>query len=294
MKRSVLITGATGNIGQELIHSLSAFDQEIDIIAAVRNIERAEKMFFEYPNLAYRTFDFEHPQTYEQAFKEINSLFLLRPPHISNVDSVFRPLLITAKKAGVKQIVFLSVQGAEKSNLIPHNTIEQLITELGFRYIFVRPSYFMQNLTTTLQNEIVEYQRIVLPSKKAKFNWIDAKDIGLVTANLIRQFSNYKNNAFEITGSENLNFYQVANELSNITHRQISYKSINPIWFYARKRDEGLNHSFALVITLLHFLPRVQQDPVITSDFQSITGKKPTTLRQFILREKDAFLPSNT
>jgi hypothetical protein len=52
--------------------------------------------------------------------KNIDVLFLLRPPHISEVETYFNPLLQSAKENNIKKIVFLSVQGAEKSKIIPH------------------------------------------------------------------------------------------------------------------------------------------------------------------------------
>lgn len=123
----------------------------------------------------------------------------------------------SAKNAGINKIVFLSVQGAEKSKVIPHNKIERLITDKDFNYIFVQPSYYMQNLTTTLLSEIQEHNSITLPSGKAKFNWIDVKDIGKGTAVLIYDFDKHKNQAFEITGSENLNYYKAADLISEET-----------------------------------------------------------------------------
>jgi len=63
----------------------------------------------------------------------------------------------------VNQVVFLSVQGAEKSKVIPHNRIESLIIEYGMEYIFLRPGYFMQNLTTTLLPDIIKRRQIFLP-----------------------------------------------------------------------------------------------------------------------------------
>lgn len=149
----------------------------------------------------------------------------------------------------------------------------------------------MQNLTTALRDDITEHRRIVLPSKKAQFNWIDVKDIGLATAHLIRDFATYKNQSFEITGSENLNFKQVADELSRLISKKVEFQSINPFRFYFRKRREGLNHSFALVMTLLHSLPRLQEPPEITNDYKNITGREPSTLQEFIHREKKALLP---
>src|SRR6056297_3395326 len=113
------------------------------------------------------------------------------------------------KRQGVKEIVFLSVQGAEKSNVIPHRKIEKLILNSGLEYIFIRPSYFMQNLTTTLLEDIRKNHRIVLPAGRARFNWVDGKNVGEVGAVLLEHFEDYANQGIDVTGSENLSFYEV-------------------------------------------------------------------------------------
>ena len=284
MKR-ILVTGATGNVGIEVVHYLSKSKTDSEIYAAVRNIEGAKQHFDSYPNLLFRQFDFEKKSTYSKAFERIDFLFLMRPPRISDVEKVFRPLLGSAKENGIHKIVFLSVQGADKSKLIPHNKIERLIQELQFDYIFVRPSYFMQNLTTTLLPEIISNKTITLPSGKAKFNWIDVENIGESSANLIVGFEKYHNQAYEITGTENKSFGEVTALLTNIIGERIRFKSINPISFYFKKRKEGIKSGFALVMTLLHFLPRLQDEP--SNNYHKLTGKIPTTLQEFIKREKE-------
>lgn len=287
MKR-ILITGATGNIGSAVIKHLSLFSDELEIIAAVRNITNAEK---EFPNLGLRIFDFEDQSTFKSAFQQIDVLFLLRPPHISQVDEVFLPLLHSAQKHGIEKIVFLSVQGAEASKVIPHNKIEGLIKSLGFNYIFVRPSYFMQNLTTSLLPEIQQSNTICLPSGDAKFNWIDVENIGEATAILIKEFQQYANKPYEITGTENLSFQEVTEIMTEATGRDFIFKSINPISFYFKKLNQGLKSGFALVMTILHFLPRFQKEPVISDNYEKLIGKKPTTVREFIKREKEKISP---
>lgn len=284
MKR-ILVTGATGNIGLELVHYLG--QSQAEIIVAVRNPEKAKKTFKQYPDLLYREFDFENESSYVTAFHQIDILFLLRPPHISEVEKIFRPILNTAKKSGIQKIVFLSVQGAEKSKVIPHHKIEDLIRELEFRYIFVRPSYFMQNLTTTLLPEILKNKRITLPSGNAKFNWIDIKNIAEATSVLILDFDQYQNQAFEITGNENKNFTEVARLMTVISGESIAFKSVNPVSFYFQKKREGVPSGFALVMCILHFLPRLQPEPIISDNYQKLTGKDPNTLQEFIERVKD-------
>ncbi len=290
MKR-ILVTGATGNIGAEVVHYLCQLAESAEIIAAVRKIDKAQKRFSQYSKLVYRRFDFGNQDSFQGAFNEIDILFLLRPPHIADVEKYFKPLLLAAKTSGIEKIVFLSVQGAEKSKVIPHNKIERLIKSLGFAHIFVRPSYFMQNLSTTLLPEIHTSQTITLPSGKAKFNWVHVGNIGEAAAVLLLSFDTYQNQAYEITGTENKSFEEVTSLMSEIIGSPFYFKSINPISFYFRKRKEGLQSDFALVMTMLHFLPRLQDEPEISTNYTMLTGKNPTSLREFIESEKNAFLP---
>ena len=286
MKR-ILITGATGNIGLEVVHYLTKINSDYEVLAAVRNIEKAREIFKTNSDLHFRQFDFENESTYTEAFDQIDILFFLRPPHISDVEKVFRPLFKAAQENGINKVVFLSVQGAEKSKLIPHNKIERLIQEFGFKFIFVRPSYFMQNLTTTLLPEIIHKRKLTLPSGKAKFNWIDVKNIGEVSAILITKFEHYQNQAYDITGSENKSFGEVIELMSAISQKKIRFESINPISFYFQKKKEGLKAGFAMVMTILHFLPRLQAEPEISDNYQKMTGKAPTTIQEFLEREKE-------
>jgi uncharacterized protein YbjT (DUF2867 family) len=286
----VLVTGATGNIGREVIHYLFKSANEIEVIAGVRDIPKALHAFTEYTDLAFNTFDFDDATSFFPAFQGFNVLFLLRPPQIADVKLFFVPLFQAAKEAGISKIVFLSVKGAERSKVIPHNKIERLIKSFGFNYIFVRPSYFMQNLTTTLLPELVKNHRITLPSANAKFNWIDVANIGEASAILIEYFEKYQNSAYEITGSENRSFQEVSDLLSEILGKKIELKTLNPISFYFRKKKEGMPGEFALVMTLLHFLPRLQSEPEISDDFHKLTGKKPTDLIGFLEREEEKFL----
>ncbi|MGM0376202.1 MAG: NAD(P)H-binding protein, partial [Bacteroidota bacterium] len=147
--KTILITGATGNVGFEVVRFLSGMSTDNKIVAGVRNIEKAKGDFKDYPDLGFVYFDFENPETFESALTGIDRVFLLRPPHISNVEKYFRPLISHIRNIGIREVLFLSVQGAEKSKVIPHNKIERLIMEDGPDYIFLRPGYFMQNLTTT-------------------------------------------------------------------------------------------------------------------------------------------------
>lgn len=285
----ILITGATGNIGLEVIRFLTSMDTSHKIVVGVRNIEKAKSALKDYPNLAYVFFDFEDPKTFDKALAGIDRVFLLRPPHISDVDKYFRPLVSAIKDNNIHQILFISVQGAEKSKVIPHNKIERLIKESGLNYIFLRPSYFMQNLTSTLMEDIKSKREIILPAGKARFNWIDIENIAESAAILLDHFEEYKDQALEITGLENENFENVTSRINDIIKKPIKYRNVSPFRFYSIKKQQGMVTGMVIVMILLHFLPRFQKEPKISHVYERLTGKKPTSLVAFFEREKSMF-----
>lgn len=285
----ILITGATGNIGIEVINYLTEFKSSNQIIAGVRNIEKAKQMISDKNRIEFVEFDFENTETFKNALKNVDRIFLLRPPHISDVEKYFKPLIESLKEYSINQVVFLSVQGAEKSLIIPHHKIEKLITSTELEYIFLRPSYFMQNLTSTLIQDIREKRQIVLPSGNAKFNWIDIKNIGEACAILLEKFSDFKNQAIEITGYENENFKTVVDLINQQIENPIAFKSVNPLKFYRVKKKSGMAKGMIIVMLLLHFLPRFQKEPNISNFYENLTGKKPTYLKEFIERESRKF-----
>ncbi|MFW6094947.1 MAG: NAD(P)H-binding protein [Bacteroidota bacterium] len=290
--KQILITGATGNTGYEVIRSLFNNSPSNRIFAGVRNIDEAKSKFTGFPEIKFTHFDFENPATFKNALTNIDTVFLLRPPHISAVKKNFAPLINKMEEKKVREVLFLSVQGAERSKIIPHNKIERLILDSNLDYIFLRPSYFMQNLTTTLIDDIKGKKQILLPAGKAKFNWIDIANIGEASAILLERFKEFRNSAFDITGYENKNFYEVTEELNRQlpANKKIIYHNVDPMTFFRIKKKEEVPAGKILVLIMLHFLPRFQKEPVISDFYEKLTGKEPFTLAGFLEREKNIFL----
>ena len=290
----ILVTGASGNIGSELIKSLSKIENDVEIIAGDFDVNRARNTLAEYSNLSFRQLDFSTPATFDKALEDIDIIFLLRPPQLADVEKYFRPFLSMAKEKGVQRVMFLSVQGVENQKFIPHYKLEKLILELGFDYIFLRPGYFMQNLTTTLLYDIMHCNRIYVPAGKLKLNWVDAADIGKVGAQLLMTFDKFKNRPFEITGTEFMGFDKVAVILSRQLNRKISYVSPNLFSFFHEKRKQGISRPMIFVMIMLHFLPRFKKNEArLTTTVRDITGDEPHTLKEFICKESATLTPDS-
>lgn len=276
---NILITGATGNIGGKIIEH---FDDTSDskIFAAVHGGSCCR-----FPNrVEKRAFDFHDLETARAALDGIDVVFLLRPPKITDIRQVFEPLIRLFAEAGIKHVVFLSVQGAETQPLIPHHKIENLLRKSGLRYTFVRPGYFMQNLTTTLWNDI-QRGEIYLPSAMAKFNWVDTADIGRAIVAVLKAPERHMDKAYVITGQEQLDFHAVAEMISRVTGRPVRFTSPSLVSFFVQKKREGERTAMIFVLILLHFFPRFLQAPPLSGDFTALTGRQPGKLEEFLKRE---------
>lgn len=279
--KNILITGATGNVGFEVIKSLQKINTTDKIIAGVKDL-RKDKAKFEGLDVEFCELDFTNPVTYQNALKNVDYLFLLRPPQLSEVGKYFEPFIKIARECGVKHIVFLSVQGVEKSSIIPHHKIEKLIVESGISFSFLRPAYFMQNFSTTLRQDLVNKNLIFLPAGKAKFTLIDVEDIGKVAAKVLTNPTKHINKSYELTCHEKLTFQEMADKLSKGLGRKITYQSPNLLRFYFQKRSENIAFGFILVLIMLHYLPRFQKVPDNTDWVEKITGKKPKSFKDFV------------
>lgn len=286
---NILITGATGNVGQAILSSLLKNGFDATIAAGIRSPDE-QKEQEKIPSAFLRQeFDFGKTEKFSKYLNGIDVLFLLRPPNIADVKAVFQPLISAAKEVGVKHIVFLSVQGAEKQSYIPHHKIERLIEESKIPYTFLRPAYFMQNFTTTLRKDIVENEKIYLPAGDAKFTIVDVKDVGEVAAKILLNPSEYQNQAYELTNDELLNFSEFAQQISEVTGKNVKFVSPNLLSFIYTKLKKGHNLTYIFVLIMLHYFPRFKEFPSISGNVEYFLNRPPIKFKEFLEHEKRMF-----
>nr|MBI1230496.1 NAD(P)H-binding protein [Cytophagales bacterium] len=282
----ILITGATGNVGRAVVSALTSLSHEHQVCAGVRRVHRADTYLDRFPHVHKCPFDFDDIDQFPLFLKEVDVLFLLRPPHISDVKRYFAPLIAAAKAVKVVHIVFLSVQGVEKSSIIPHHKIERLIRKSGLSYTFLRPAYFMQNFSTALRNDVIENDSVFLPAGNAMFNLVDVEDVGQAAARVLINPTLHEKKAYDLTNGEQMDFKSMCSVMSGVLGRKIQFNSPNLIAFFIRKRKEGVDTAFILVMIMLHYLPRFQKAAPKSNWLQKIMGRQPLTFKDFVVREQ--------
>lgn len=280
----VLVTGATGNVGAALI---ATFPERERLVIATRSPDKARQQLGE--DLRYIAFDFEDPTTQLDAFNNIHQVFLVRPPAISDVKTYIAPVIGAAKRADVKHVVFLSLQGVENNTVVPHYKIERLLESSSMSWTFLRAGFFMQNLSTTHSADIREGNQIFIPAGNAEVSFIDARDIGEVAAITLVQ-SGHENRAYTLTGGEAINYHKVAEIFTEVLGRSIRY--ISPslprfVWRMCTRHNHRLMH--AVIMALLYTNTRRGMAATVSPDTQELLGRPPRSMHQFVEDHADVW-----
>ena len=216
-------------------------------------------------------------------------MFYMRPPHITNIQRDMAPSMDAAKRVGVTHVVFLSLIGIENTTYVPHYKVETYLKAINMQTTFLRCSFFMQNLNTTHRREIKERNEIFVPVGKAKTAFIDARDIGAVAAVTLLEDGHAGMN-YDLTGSQRLDYWEVASIMSEILGRRITYRNPNPLHFLIETMRRGTPFMFALVMTGLYTSTRFGMAEPITDEVERLSGHKPITFKQYVMEYRDTWM----
>src|ERR1051325_10362069 len=197
---SIMITGATGNVGAALVKELLA--QGHQVRAFVTDVAEARAKLGDKVELVKG--DFNDKASIDASWKGVDKLYLLAPagPDLPKWEATF---IEAAKRAGVKHVVYHSVAGAQyEANTFGrwHRASEKLLEQSGMAWTHLRPVGFMSN--AFMWAATVKYQGAVyLPCGTGQMAAIDPRDIGSVAAKVLTS-SGHEGKSYDLTGPEAL------------------------------------------------------------------------------------------
>ncbi len=290
MVETILITGATGTVGSEVVKQLSSNMTDINIKAAVHSIENAKKV--QYDKVEVVQIDYNKPETLKEAFKDADKLFLLTHPSPKSAEHESN-LVTEAKKAGIRHIVKQSIMGADLQADVEamrlHRQAEKIIEESGIPYTFLRPNEFMQGFINFQGPTIKSNNAFYLPAQDAKVSIVDVRDIAAVAVKALTDDNKHNNKTYLITGPETLSYYQAAEILSNAIGKKISYVNVSDEEARAAMKETGMNDWLINTILELYNYFRKGYASEVSSAVEEVTGKKQITFAQFAKDYAEAF-----
>ena len=278
---TVLVTGATGTVGQFVVEALA--DRECTVRPLVRTPGPGDDDAV--------AFDFTKPETWGEAFEGGDSLFVVRPPQIGRVGRDITPAIDAAIRCGVDHVVVLSVLGAEKNPLLPHRRIETHVADADCTHTFLRASFFMQNFDEVHLDALRDHDELFVPAGEGETSFVDARDVGAVAAAALVE-PGHENVAYDLTGPTALDYDEVAAVFSDVLGRAITYPRPGALWFVRRSVARGDSLSFALVQVGVYTTARLGLAGRVTDDVTRVLGREPRSLTDYVRDYRDVFDPA--
>ncbi len=275
----ILVTGATGTNGVEVINQLSARAERVR--ALVRNPEKAAKVLPPETDIARG--DLDDPRSLEEAMSGVDSVFLLCP-----VDQR-QPLLEAnaidaARKAGVRRIVKLSVINASPESTVTlerwHGQTEKRIRESGLGYTFLRPNMFMQELLRQ-KDSMCNQGEFYFPFGDAKVSLTDVRDIAAAATEALTS-AKHEGKTYETTGPESLSMSEVAVKVSALAHRPVRYVPVTIEVFKSSFLGGGIPQWMADVLGELFESIAAGNNARVGDGVEKATGRAARDLDQFV------------
>lgn len=287
MSGTVLVTGATGNVGREVVAELLRAGRQVRAAVPHPELDAAQERLDGAVEVV--RFDFEQPATFARAFDGATGMFLMRPPHIADVKRVMGPVIRFAAAHGSPHTVVLSVLGAGGNPLVPHHAMEKLVRRSGLPFTMLRPSFFMQNLSTQYREDIGVHGEIFVPAGRGRTSFIDVRDIAAVAARVAGRAEHF-GQAYTLTGAEALDYFRVAEVLTEVLGRPVRYADPTPREFRARLRAQAVAEDFIEVLRGIYFTARVGLAARVTPETGRLLGRRPISLEQFVRDHRHVWL----
>jgi len=277
MEKTILVTGASGNLGRDVVKSLS--NKGYRVKAATRDVRKISSS----KGVTAIQFDYAEPGTFGDALREATGLFLVAPPMDPEAPAKLIPFVNKAKEAAVRHVVFVSALGVDQNEQAPLRVIEHALMDSGLAHTILRPNFFMENFSTGFIAPMIKHQNgIFLAASDGKTSFISTKDIAEVAAAAFSK--THYGKEYNLTGPEGLGHSQVAEIIGRVVGRKVSYHALSEEAMLQGARSQCMPEGAVQYMGILYAVVRAGYMTVVTDDVQKVTGRKPVTFAEFARR----------
>jgi uncharacterized protein YbjT (DUF2867 family) len=282
----ILLSGITGSVGGATAAAL--LEKGVKFRALARDPEKAAR--FADQGVEIVKADLGDPASVKAAMEGCDTAVLIMP-NSQDQERLEISFVNTAKEAGINWLIKLSspeaVRGTTSPIPLAHIAAEDAIMESGMNWTFIRPSFFMQNLNGAI-NGAKASGKLAMPMGDGNAAVTHVKDAGaFFAAVLTGNPEDHYGKCYDVTGTDLVTFSEIANQVAEVLGIDCEYVSSDPKATKERMRPFLTSdwHSDAVEILFAEIADGTTPGH-LTDWFQTIVGRDPITLREFIAEHK--------
>ncbi len=279
----IVVTGATGNVGQPLVQALAASGEKVTAVSR-RITESAAPR-----DVRIVTADLTLPEDLRPAFEGADALFLHDGGN--NAESLRpRNILDVAKSAGVRRVVLLSSQGVRTrpeshSHGVLMRSLEDAVQQSGLEWTILRPGGFNSN-AYAWADAIRTRRTVIAPFGDVSMPTVDPADIADVVAATLRE-DGHLGQIYELTGPALTTPRQRASAIGDALGE--------PVQFIEQTRDEAhaqmlkFMPEWAVETTLAVLGEPTPAEQQISPAVEQVLGRAPRAFADWVQDHISAF-----
>ncbi|MDG4763627.1 NAD(P)H-binding protein [Solwaraspora sp. WMMD406] len=275
------MTGATGNTGRRIVATL---------VAAGHPVRAASRHRPTHPAAAagHVPFDWHDPATHRPAVDDVHAIYLMPPPASADPVGQVGALLDLAQDAGVRRIVLLSSSAIRSGDPGP-GQLPATVADRFPEWTVLRPSWFMQNFVAEQHHHGVSIRRdgeIVTATDDGRIAFIDVADIAAVAVRALTDPVPH-NAEHLLTGPQTHSYTEVATMISEVSGRPVRHRTVDVATMRHRLADFGIPDGFAALLAGMDAAIAAGAEDRTTRTVADVTGRQPTSLRDFCTAHAD-------
>lgn len=221
----ITVTGATGQLGHLVISALVKKVHESNIVAAVRNVEKAKDL--EAMCVQVRHADYDKPETWDTALKGAERVLLISSSEIGQRARQHRVVIDAAKRAGVKLLAYTSVLHADTSPLglaAEHRETEAALRASGVPFVLLRHGWYTENYTAGIPNALA-HGAVYGCAGNGRISSATREDYAEADAAVLTT-DNQAGKIYELAGDTAYTLAELAAEISRQSGKNIGYVNL--------------------------------------------------------------------
>lgn len=273
----ILVTGATGRVGREVVQQLAA--AKMPVRALVRSADRAGDLAGTGVELAVG--DLEKPESLDRALAGVESVFIASPPE-PKLPEREGNAIEAARRAGVGFIVNISVSGGPDAPTQIgrwHWVVEKRLSASGIPSTILRPNLYMQGAFLWLP-EIAASGQFHVPMGDGRASVVDARDVAAVAVEALKK-KGLPQPLYDVTGPSAISFAEIASEISEAAGRPVAYVDVTPRQWKQESLAAGVPAWLVEDMLFLYNAYREGYGAAVSTTVRDVTGRDARSFREF-------------
>lgn len=223
---TILITGATGQLGALVVDALLETVPVEDVAVSVRDPGKAEHL--RELGVDVRQADFDDPVSLDRAFADVDRLLIISTDGDSETRiRQHRAAVDAAKRAGVKFLAYTSGPKADASPiglLRVHRVTEEAIRSVGIPFCFLRNNWYTENEAGTIGGAAAGHP-VLTSAGEGRVGWAARNDYAVAAAAVLAG-DGHENRVYELAGPPRT-YEEFARAIGSVLGREVAVQQVD-------------------------------------------------------------------